>query len=362
MSAARVSHSATLLGNGKVVLIGGSSPSGANLGAELFDPSTGAFTPTGSPLFVRMGHAATLLSNGFVFVVGANGPGFSSAEIFDPSAGVFYGATGMHDPRVTATVTLLADGHVLVAGGYGNGLLASAELFTTPDFVANPAPAVDAGGDRVVSLNNVGQATVTLTGSAHSPTNLTPLSFDWLSGESVLVAGSSMTLGPFGLANLGMSSYTFEATDRRGIFAFRTISLTVQLPSGGAGPAGPPGPTGAQGPQGPQGAPGAVGPQGPQGSQGPQGPQGSAGPQGPPGQPGPGVPPGTVIFLVHGVPQPEGYELIGSMTAEIFPVGSVDSNRDDRDRGGRNRTDRDRDDHDRDDRPRHVRLDVFRKK
>jgi len=127
--------------------------------------------------------------------------------------------------RVSHTATLLGNGFVFVAGGYGNSLLASAELFATPDFAGSPAPAVDAGGDRIPSLNNVGVATLTLTGIAQSPSSLMPLSYNWLSGESVLAAAKTMTVGPFGLANLGTSSYTFQATDARGVFAFQTISV-----------------------------------------------------------------------------------------------------------------------------------------
>ena len=44
--------------------------------AEIFDAVTGAFTATGSPLFVRVQHTAELLPSGLVFVVGTNGAGF----------------------------------------------------------------------------------------------------------------------------------------------------------------------------------------------------------------------------------------------------------------------------------------------
>src|SRR5437870_3346435 len=45
MTSARYYHTATLLGNGKVLVAGGNTPSGATNAAELFDPASGTFMP-----------------------------------------------------------------------------------------------------------------------------------------------------------------------------------------------------------------------------------------------------------------------------------------------------------------------------
>jgi N-acetylneuraminic acid mutarotase len=53
--------------------------------AELYHPSTGTWTATGSLNVARLGHTATLLPNGTVLVTGgANGFGMprASAELF----------------------------------------------------------------------------------------------------------------------------------------------------------------------------------------------------------------------------------------------------------------------------------------
>ena len=125
MSEARVRPTATLLANGKVLVAGGStgSPGGTALSsAELYDPDTGRWTVTGSMSEARAAHTATLLADGHVLVVG--GSGFfaaagviASAELYDPGTGKWTATGGMTEARFGTTATRLADGHVLVAGG-----------------------------------------------------------------------------------------------------------------------------------------------------------------------------------------------------------------------------------------------------
>jgi N-acetylneuraminic acid mutarotase len=133
----RISHTATLLQNGKVLIVGGracdvdgcplddllrqSFPFDRLLSsAELFDPATETFTATGSMSVARAGHAAILLKNGTVLVTGGLNPGGGSertAEIYDPAAGGFTRVRDMAQGRVNHTASLLANGRVLIAGG-----------------------------------------------------------------------------------------------------------------------------------------------------------------------------------------------------------------------------------------------------
>jgi galactose oxidase-like protein len=66
MTTAREEHTATLLANGKALIVGGESPVTGSSGwqdnstAEVYDPSTGLFAPTGSMTEGRNSHTATL--------------------------------------------------------------------------------------------------------------------------------------------------------------------------------------------------------------------------------------------------------------------------------------------------------------
>lgn len=136
MKTARASHTATLLGNGKVIAIGGVGDNGkiALASTELFDPATGQFTSSGNLMTPRLFHTATSLQNGKVLVTGGqdvNGNGIAEAELFDPSTGSFTTTGSMNSARTGHTATLLNDGRVLVAGGIDSNkaVLSTAELF-----------------------------------------------------------------------------------------------------------------------------------------------------------------------------------------------------------------------------------------
>jgi hypothetical protein len=80
-------HTATVLPNGKVLIAGGdyfvgglgAAASGTTAAAELYDPEAGTFAATGSMAAHRQHHTATLLPNGKVLIVGFHW----SAELYE---------------------------------------------------------------------------------------------------------------------------------------------------------------------------------------------------------------------------------------------------------------------------------------
>lgn len=134
---ARRSHTATLLANGKVLVVGGRA-AGSNLdptldSVELYDPATDSWTETGKLAAGRASHTATLLADGRVLVTGgvnsALGGAVTSAEIYDPAAGSWTTVTGLATARYGHVATLLSNGKVLVMGGRITSYLTSAELY-----------------------------------------------------------------------------------------------------------------------------------------------------------------------------------------------------------------------------------------
>ena len=118
----RYGHTATSLPDGRVVVIGGATSDQEEgvLEAEIYDPATGTFVETGSLATGRAGHTATLWGDGRVLVVGGEAgpePVASTAELFDPATGTFAPAGRLSSFRFAHTATLLPDGRVLIAGG-----------------------------------------------------------------------------------------------------------------------------------------------------------------------------------------------------------------------------------------------------
>jgi len=92
LAQARGGHTATLLPDGRVLVIGGGSGVlgiSALQSAEAWDAATASFYPAGSLTKERWTHTATLLPDGRVLVIGGNYDGLvlGSAEVWDPTAG-----------------------------------------------------------------------------------------------------------------------------------------------------------------------------------------------------------------------------------------------------------------------------------
>jgi hypothetical protein len=132
MVTAHIQHTATLLPDGKVLVAGGGTAS-----AELFDPSTGLFTLTGRMMRPRTGHSATLMPNGKVLIAGGetdpnNYPASGTAELYDPATGTFSPTGVMLQAQWSNSATLLPNGKVLITGGT-TGLTSCCRIAAVPE-------------------------------------------------------------------------------------------------------------------------------------------------------------------------------------------------------------------------------------
>jgi hypothetical protein len=127
MTTRRSGHTAVLLPNGKVLLAGGTTGSTSDwtflASAELYDPVTRRFTATGGMMVPRASHTAVLLPNGQVLIAGGHaGRGaaiqiYATAELYDPATGTFRPTGTMTHIRHKHAAALLPDGRVLINGG-----------------------------------------------------------------------------------------------------------------------------------------------------------------------------------------------------------------------------------------------------
>jgi Galactose oxidase, central domain len=80
----RRGHTATALGNGKILVAGGQNLSGALSDVAIFDSATGTFTATVRLLTPRAEHTATRLGDGRIFLIGGRGTEpLTSTEFYD---------------------------------------------------------------------------------------------------------------------------------------------------------------------------------------------------------------------------------------------------------------------------------------
>jgi hypothetical protein len=138
MTHGRSTHTATALADGRVLVAGGYWDSLPIALADLYDPKTGTFAATGSMATARGFDTATRLADGRVLFAGGTPTGccdadalIASAELYDPKTGTFSPTGSMKTGRDVHTATLLLDGRVLITGGddtYPHPV-ASAELY-----------------------------------------------------------------------------------------------------------------------------------------------------------------------------------------------------------------------------------------
>src|SRR5437870_10084310 len=124
----RRGHTATLLQNGKILIVGGENQSGIVSQAEIFDPVSLTSTPAPAAASPRTDHTATLLPDGRVLISGGRDQmsALDSTQIYDASVNSFSSGPSMKRSRSGQSATALADGKIPIVGGHATG---SPELY-----------------------------------------------------------------------------------------------------------------------------------------------------------------------------------------------------------------------------------------
>jgi N-acetylneuraminic acid mutarotase len=220
MSVARGGHTALLLGDGRVLVLGGQSRAAAPLGqtqaplatAEIFDPATRSWSqPFAIPEPIEQ-FTATLLESGKVLLAGgylANRGAVADAWLYDPGTGQWSKARPMPERRSHAIALRLVTGKVLVVGGVqlpanaAPGIFApvtTAELYDPASNswskLATPPSIATNGAAQAVLLND-GRALLLIRGPSATPTSpmvavfYDPTTDRWSAGPSLITAGSA---------------------------------------------------------------------------------------------------------------------------------------------------------------------------
>ena len=153
-------HAGETLASGKVLIAGGGFLAEI-ADARLYDPNTNLWSPTGTMAQGRYWHSSVRLANGKVLVMGGKNAAatpLAGAEVYDPATGLWTATGNMGTPRYLFPAVLLNNGKVLVAGGYtgNNTMLASAELYdpATGTWTATGALGDIVAEGRMVKLND----------------------------------------------------------------------------------------------------------------------------------------------------------------------------------------------------------------
>lgn len=245
MTTSRLGSWTVLLPTGTVLIVGGSTSGGSILAsAELYSPTTGIFSPTGSMGTARAAaenHTTYVLPTGQVLITGGvttGGSILASAELYNPTTGTFSPTGSMATARLDYFESLLSTGKILVAGGYNSsGSLNSAELYTPP-----LPPVAKVGADQTVTVGTL----VTLNGSGSFDPNNNPITYSWtqVAGPTVTLNGANTAFPTFTAPQppIGGVTLTFQLTVNNGtqtsipVTANVTVKYVNHPPVANAGP------------------------------------------------------------------------------------------------------------------------------
>ena len=190
MATGRAFHASALLPNGKVLVTGGATTYGsttATVTAELYDPATATWSSAANMGMARYSHTITALNYGVVslaaggYASGTSNP-MSSTETYDANSNAWTPAPVMSNARASHRAVVLPNSQVLLAGGFvdsSNTVTASADLFDQANrslFATTAMPQAAAS----FSITPAGAVGTSLTLGAGGQVVATPTNAAWL--------------------------------------------------------------------------------------------------------------------------------------------------------------------------------------
>jgi hypothetical protein len=205
LASARIETAAVLLGNGKVLIVGGLDTKAAMVlaSAELYDPASRTFSSTGALSVPRAFFGMALLTGGKVLVAGGvdgSGKPLASTELYDPVAGTWSPAGNMSSARAAHTAVPLSDGRAIVYGGWSQ-LAGYAKNTASVGYTAAPLTTAELYDPRSNTFSATGP-----TGTPHAFSAGTRL------GDGTVLIAS-------GITGLGQDTAAAEVYGASGTFA-----------------------------------------------------------------------------------------------------------------------------------------------
>jgi len=240
LSNARFGAAASLLPDGRVLIVGGFDGSNLSAASETYNPTFDFFFNSGNLAVARYHPTATLLNNGKVLVAGGStciSPGcpVASAELYDESHNAFSSAGTMSSARANHTATLLNNGQVLLAGGYNSCTTtctseSNVEVYDPAANTFSAAAALSAAraGHSAILLPNgnvsfaggINQGVTLTSNEAYQPAALTPSGLTSIAispANRSFIAGATLQLtatGTFsGVSTQVLQSVTWSSSD-----------------------------------------------------------------------------------------------------------------------------------------------------
>jgi hypothetical protein len=208
-------HTASLAGDGSVLLIGGSRGQGTlSTSIDRFDPRSNTLLKVGDLRNGREGHRAVRLNSGRILVTGGNsGLPVTTAEVIDDRTGAVSATGNPRVGRTSHTATRFGNDKVLITGGYTSG---EGEVFG----ISRSAEIWDPATNQFRLL----PATMRMARADHSATLLPD-------GRVLIVGGLSVD------ASYQFAEIFDPATETFSVFAAvdnreRGLHATAQLPDG----------------------------------------------------------------------------------------------------------------------------------